>query len=260
MPTCKEITELATGSLEGALDPATRRGVEQHLAGCPGCRTWLEQLDVARRAVGSLPPPQLPGHLREQLMGQLDARLAARGRAVEPVRAAAGPEGPGQFAWEALLALAAVVALLAGLAHHPSRAPGDLAVASGLAAGAIALGLLARRLTLRLAAVAVSAALVAAMVRGGPGPLAALMGLECLVTEAAAAVAVAGAAWLAFRRGARSGRRGAWLVVGALGGDAALQVACAGQTSLPHLLAFHAGGVLAAAAVALVAGRRHRLA
>lgn len=255
MSTCREFTALATSALEGDLDPAARRDFDVHVAGCQGCQAWLGQLDAVRRAAGRLPPPELPARHQERLMRLFDAWQAARTGAAGPVPAATAPAAPRRFAWEALFALAGVVALLVGMARHPSSAAEDLLVAGALAAGAIGLGVLARRFTVRFAAAAVSAALVAAAVRGGPGPLAALMGLECLVIEAAAAVAVMGAAWLAFRRGARAGGRGAWLVAGALAGDAALQLACAEQGSLPHLLTFHVGGVLAAAAVALAMTR-----
>jgi hypothetical protein len=37
---------------------------------------------------------------------------------------------------------------------------------------------------------------------------------------------------------------------GALAADAALQVTCAAHTAVPHLLAFHVGGIVLAAAAA----------
>ncbi|HEY6001519.1 MAG TPA: hypothetical protein VIV57_01515, partial [Anaeromyxobacter sp.] len=43
---------------------------------------------------------------------------------------------------------------------------------------------------------------------------------------------------------------------GALAGDAALQLACPARAAMPHLLAFHVGGVVLAAAAAGLAWRR----
>ena len=52
--TCKEAVELATEYLEGALPPAGRARFESHLAGCPGCRIYLDQLRKTIRLLGSL--------------------------------------------------------------------------------------------------------------------------------------------------------------------------------------------------------------
>jgi len=256
MPSCKEITELATSWSEGALDPVAERSFDDHLAACSGCRTWVRQLDVTARAIGSLPPPELPAELRDRLLRGFDAWRAARGAGEAPARAAARPQGGGRHAWEAFFAVVAVVAFLVGIARNPSHALEDWAVASALAAGAIGLAAVARRFTLRFAAAAVSAAFVAAVVRGGSeGRLGFPAGLECLLTVAGAAAAVTGAAWLAARRGRGSVALGAWAVAGALAGDAALQIACGRNESLPHLAAFHAGGVLAVAALAAAVAR-----
>ncbi len=49
--TCQEVVELITDYLEGALLPETRAQFEEHLAGCPGCRHYLEQM---RLTIGML--------------------------------------------------------------------------------------------------------------------------------------------------------------------------------------------------------------
>jgi anti-sigma factor RsiW len=260
MQRCKETTELATAYADGALHPEARREFEAHLASCPDCRTWVKQLDLTVHAVRSLPPPEVPAELRDRLLRRFDAWNAARaaGHAPAPVAAApvaTAPENTRRYSWEALFAIVGVVALLVGFARNPSRAAGDWIVSMALAAGAMAFAALARRLTLRLATVAVSASFVAALVRGGEGPVAISAGLECLLIEAVAAAGVMGAAWLVNRRAAFTGL-GAWAVAGALAGDAALQIACREHLSLAHLATFHAGGVLAIAGVALVATRK----
>lgn len=257
MTSCKEISELATAYREGGLEPAIRRAYEVHLAGCPGCRAFDGQLQVTARAVAALPPPELPAALQQRLLAAFDARQAALRQA--PARAPAAPPGARWHAWEAVFGVAGVAALLVGLARHPSHAVADWIVAAALAAGAMAFAALVRRLTVRFAAAALSAALVAAALRGVEGPLAGGTGLDCLLTELGAAAVVTGVGWLASRRTGGLAALGGWAVAGALAGDAALQIACAERTSLPHLLAFHAGGVLLVAAAVLLLTRRPAL-
>ena len=57
---CREVVELLTDYLEGALDPPTRGRVEHHLSLCPPCVTYLEQLRTTVRVVGQLPEATLP--------------------------------------------------------------------------------------------------------------------------------------------------------------------------------------------------------
>jgi len=65
MLNCKQLTELATSYTEGALDPATSRSIEAHLATCQGCRTWLEQLALTARLVRSIPQPEVTAEARD---------------------------------------------------------------------------------------------------------------------------------------------------------------------------------------------------
>jgi len=44
--TCKEVVELVTGYLEHALLSGMRKRFEEHLAECPGCETYLEQVQL----------------------------------------------------------------------------------------------------------------------------------------------------------------------------------------------------------------------
>jgi anti-sigma factor RsiW len=48
---CQEVVELITDYLEGALLPETRAQFEVHLADCPGCQQYLEQM---RLTIGML--------------------------------------------------------------------------------------------------------------------------------------------------------------------------------------------------------------
>lgn len=51
---CRELIQLVTEYLEGTLDPHLRRRFDAHLATCPGCQTYLEQLHETIRLCGQL--------------------------------------------------------------------------------------------------------------------------------------------------------------------------------------------------------------
>jgi anti-sigma factor RsiW len=50
--TCQELVELVTDYLEGALAPAERARFEAHLAGCPGCTRYVEQIRATIAVAG----------------------------------------------------------------------------------------------------------------------------------------------------------------------------------------------------------------
>lgn len=49
--TCKEVVELVTAYLENVLLPGLRQQLEEHVADCPGCTNYIEQV---RLTVGML--------------------------------------------------------------------------------------------------------------------------------------------------------------------------------------------------------------
>jgi anti-sigma factor RsiW len=51
---CRELVELVTDYLEGALGVADTRRFERHIAGCGGCTRYLEQLRQTIRLTGTL--------------------------------------------------------------------------------------------------------------------------------------------------------------------------------------------------------------
>jgi anti-sigma factor RsiW len=53
--TCKELVELVTDYLEGALAEDQRKRFDEHLVLCPHCQTYLEQMLQTIRTVGRLP-------------------------------------------------------------------------------------------------------------------------------------------------------------------------------------------------------------
>ena len=50
---CDELVELVTGYLDGALDDETERRVADHLAGCDGCTTYVDQVRQTITTLGS---------------------------------------------------------------------------------------------------------------------------------------------------------------------------------------------------------------
>ncbi|MGH7623218.1 MAG: anti-sigma factor family protein [Gemmatimonadaceae bacterium] len=67
--TCKELVELVTDYLEGALPPAARTRFDEHLAACPFCTTYLAQMRGTVNALGSLPEASIPPAALDALLG-----------------------------------------------------------------------------------------------------------------------------------------------------------------------------------------------
>ena len=51
---CRELVELVTDWLEGALDERHARLFEEHLAACGGCATYVDQLRLVIEATGRI--------------------------------------------------------------------------------------------------------------------------------------------------------------------------------------------------------------
>ncbi len=265
MPTCKQITELATDYTEGHLRLVDHLRFRLHVATCRHCRAYMRQVGVTADALGRLPEPEVSPELTDALLRRFEGWKASR-EAVEERHPAQAPqvattkparsrEGRPRAA---VLAALGAFALLVVLASNRSRSGEDWAVAVALAAAALTLAGFSARFSLGVVVAAVSAALAAALVRGGHGPLAFTPGFHCFGAEIASAAAVAGAAWLALRSGPSARARhalAAAAAAGAVAADAALHVTCSAGASLPHLLVFHVGGVVAAAGLAMLSLR-----
>lgn len=65
---CSELVEHVTDYLEGAMAPEERARVEEHLAGCEGCTTYLEQIRTAIRLTGMLTEEQVSPEARTALL------------------------------------------------------------------------------------------------------------------------------------------------------------------------------------------------
>jgi anti-sigma factor RsiW len=66
--TCREIVELVTDYLEGALPAEEVEAFEMHLAYCDGCVNYLEQMRETIRLSGRLTEESLPPELQEELV------------------------------------------------------------------------------------------------------------------------------------------------------------------------------------------------
>ena len=66
--TCKEIVEIVTDYLEGALPRERRKAFEAHLAACDGCTQYVEQMRETIRLTGRLSEETLEPALRERLL------------------------------------------------------------------------------------------------------------------------------------------------------------------------------------------------
>jgi anti-sigma factor RsiW len=67
-PSCQEVVELVTDYLEGALDASTHARFEHHLGLCPGCDTYLRQMEETAARVGSIPVESLSEDAQAMLL------------------------------------------------------------------------------------------------------------------------------------------------------------------------------------------------
>ena len=66
--TCQALVELVTDYLEGALPPTARAQFETHLAGCPGCTAYLDQMRKTIALAGRLSAETLSEHDKNKLL------------------------------------------------------------------------------------------------------------------------------------------------------------------------------------------------
>ena len=65
---CYELVELITAYFDGALDVVTHQRFEQHLIGCDGCMTYLQQFRTTVRTLSALCDDDVAPHLRDRLL------------------------------------------------------------------------------------------------------------------------------------------------------------------------------------------------
>jgi len=65
---CKELVELVTEYLEGTLSPTDRARFEEHLAVCPGCVTYVEQMRQTIALLGRLDEESVSAEAEHELL------------------------------------------------------------------------------------------------------------------------------------------------------------------------------------------------
>jgi anti-sigma factor RsiW len=73
--TCKDVIALLTEYMEGSLAPTLARRLEDHLANCPACEGFLENLKATRAAVRNLRCDEIPEDCHRRLRAFLDRKL-----------------------------------------------------------------------------------------------------------------------------------------------------------------------------------------
>ena len=65
---CRELVELVTAYLEGALSLEDRMRFETHISGCDGCTTYLEQMRLTIQLTGTLRVDDVSREAEEALL------------------------------------------------------------------------------------------------------------------------------------------------------------------------------------------------
>ena len=66
--TCRELVDLVTDYLEGALRPSDRLAFERHLVWCSWCRDYLDQVRATIEVTSEVTEEELPSQFRDQLL------------------------------------------------------------------------------------------------------------------------------------------------------------------------------------------------
>ena len=65
---CRDVVELMTEYLEGGLSASERVRFKDHIAGCDGCRAYLEQLRATRSVLSHVDEVAVPEGLERELV------------------------------------------------------------------------------------------------------------------------------------------------------------------------------------------------
>lgn len=65
---CQELIELVTEYFEGTLSAADRTRFEEHLAGCSGCRHYVDQMHQTIQLVGKIEEDDLSEDAKDHLL------------------------------------------------------------------------------------------------------------------------------------------------------------------------------------------------
>jgi anti-sigma factor RsiW len=65
---CRELVEVVTDYLDGTLPHEDLRRLEEHLAECPYCVAYIEQLRATIEALGTVAEESIPAETRQELL------------------------------------------------------------------------------------------------------------------------------------------------------------------------------------------------
>jgi anti-sigma factor RsiW len=65
---CKELVEIITDYLEGTLGEHDRARFDAHIMTCPGCREYVEQMQITIRATGRVTVESISSGARDELL------------------------------------------------------------------------------------------------------------------------------------------------------------------------------------------------
>ena len=71
---CREVVEIVTDYLEGALASAEQIDLERHLAMCAGCAVYIEQMRATIRATGALHEEDVPPEVMDVVVRAFRSR------------------------------------------------------------------------------------------------------------------------------------------------------------------------------------------
>lgn len=135
---CDEARELLSAQLDGEVDEAEARALDEHLAGCQRCESERRRLEAVRSAFRALPVAAPPDDLGREVLD----RIQREGGRLTGGRFAGRPASPRRrAAWVAMIATAlATVAVATTLWWHGGDGawPGASAVESPAAPGRLA--------------------------------------------------------------------------------------------------------------------------
>ena len=78
---CRQVVELVTDYLDGALPRRDARRFERHLRGCPNCTAYLQQMRATIAATGRLTPEDLSPEARDEFTRMFRTWVAEGGDA-----------------------------------------------------------------------------------------------------------------------------------------------------------------------------------
>lgn len=64
---CEQVVALASDHIDGVLPPRLARAVEKHLASCPDCPRYVDQLRVTKALTGRLRADDVPDEVVDAL-------------------------------------------------------------------------------------------------------------------------------------------------------------------------------------------------